>query len=142
MRKFANEWAIVDVIDPDVHTAATYLSAEIDFSEWLELVAIVMAGTLGTNATVDAAFHTSATAGGSYAAVSGKAITQLTEAGTDSDKQAIIHLRPDEVGGKRYVKLSAAIGTATSDFGAIILGKPRYAPGTDQDDASVDEVVY
>jgi hypothetical protein len=138
--RFYEDWAIVATIDPDAYAAAETLSDEIDMADYHEICAVVMAGALGSSATLDAAFHGSTTSGGSYAAISGKSITQLTQAGTDDDKQAVIHLRSDEQ-TKRYVKLSMTIGTATSDCGAIVFGRPRYSPATDVDLSSVDEVV-
>ena len=137
------EWAVIGVIDPDAYTAAEQLTAAIDMSKWEDIMAVVMAGDLGTNATVDAKLTASATSGGSYADITGKAITQLTEAGTDSNKQALIHLRGDEMpAGKYFVKLSMTVGTATSDAGAIVLGRPRTVkPAYANDLASVDEIV-
>jgi hypothetical protein len=140
MQKFSDEWAIVATIDPDAGTAGTYLSDEIDMSKYTQLAAIVMAGTLGASATIDATFQSAPTAGGTYADISGKAITQLTKAGSDDGKQAVVSLRGDE-GGDRYVKLELVVGTATSDCGAIVLGRVRYGPATDYDLSTVDEVV-
>lgn len=136
------EYSVVGIIDPDAYTAGEQLTAAIDMSKWADIMAIVMAGDLGTNATLDGAFKASATSGGTYAAITAKAITQLTEAGTDSNKQAIIHLRGDEMpAGKTWVKLSMTVGTATSDAGAIVLGRPFVKPATLSDLAAVDEVV-
>ncbi len=142
--KLSEYVAVVGVVDPDANTAAEYLTAAIDMSKWESILAIVMAGDLGTNATVDAAFKASATSGGTYAAISGKAITQLTQAGTDkSNTQALIHLRAAEMpAGKPWVKLSMTVGTATSDSGAIVLGKAaHYLPSSDNDIAAVTEIV-
>lgn len=139
----SEQQAVVGIIDPDVYTANTYLTAAIDMAKFESIQAIVMAGTLGTSATVDAKLTASATSSGSYSDITGKAITQLTEAGTDSDKQAIINLRAEELTeGLRYVKLSLTVATATSDAGAIVLGaNPRYGPASDSDLTSVDEIV-
>lgn len=135
--------AVVATIDPDVYTAAEYLSDAIDMNDFESIQAIVMAGTLGSSATLDAKLTASATSGGSYADITGKAITQLTQAGSDDDKQAIINLRAEELTeGLRFVKLSMTVGTATSDAGAIVLGaNARNNPASDNDLASVDEIV-
>ncbi len=134
--------AVVATIDPDVYTANAYDSDYVDMSKFESLQAIVMAGTLGTNATLDFKLQ-SATAATGGADISGKSITQLTEAGSDSDKQAVINLRAEELTeGHRYVKAVMTVGTATSDAGAIILGfNPKNAPASDNDLASVDEIV-
>jgi len=135
--------AVVGVIDPDVSTAATYLTAAIDMSLWQSIQAIVLVGTLGSSATIDAKLTQATASGGAYKDVTGKGIVQLTDAGSDSDKQAIINCRAEELdvaNDYRYLKLSVTVGTATSDMGAIVMGTDaRYQPGTDL--TSVDEVV-
>lgn len=138
--------AIVGVIDPDAYTQATYTTDYIDMSKWESVMAVVMAGDLGSSATIDAKIIEYTTDGGAGTHdITGKAITQLTQAGTDSNKQAIINVRREDLdidGGYRYVKLSVTVGTATSDMGAIVLGVvPRRAPASDNDLSSVDEIV-
>lgn len=136
--------AVVASIDPDAYTANTYLSGWVDMSEYRSIMAIVSAGTLGTDATVDAKLRQAKTAaGGSAEDITGKAITQLTQAGTDSDKQAIINLRDYELDvneGFTHVALSITVATATSDVGGLILGfNARYQPPAHA--ATVDEVI-
>jgi hypothetical protein len=138
----SEQWAVVGVIDPDANTAAAYDSDEVDMSLWSRLVAVVQAGTLGSSATLDFKLQDSTSSGGSFSDISGKAITQLTQAGTDADKQAIINLRFDELQEDgRYVKAVMTVGTATSDCSAILMGLPRYYPASDNDISSVDEIV-
>jgi hypothetical protein len=138
----SEQWAVVGVVDPDANTAAAYDTDEIDMSLWHRLVAIVQAGTLGSSATLDWKLQDASSSGGSFSDITGKAITQLTQAGTDADKQAIINLRFDEMNTDgRYVKGVMTVGTATSDCSAIILGMPRFAPASDNDISSVDEIV-
>jgi len=138
--------AIVATIDPDVTTASTVLSDAIDMSKFESIMAIVMAGTLGSSATLDASVTQATTAGGTYKAISGKAITQMTQAGTDqSDDQAIINVRAEELdvdNGYRFVKLSMTVAAATSDAGGIVLGFNAVVnPASDNDLASVGEIV-
>jgi len=142
--KPSDRCAVLGVIDPDVYTAAAYSTGWVDMSLFESLMLIVFAGTLGTNATVNAKLEQATSAAGAGVKdITGKAITALTEAGTDSDKQAVINLRSEELdvnGGFRYVRGTVTIGTATSDMGAVLLGlDPRYAPPTDA--ATVDEIV-
>lgn len=134
---------VLAVIDPDAYTAATYTSGWVDMSLWESLQAIVFAGTLGSGATLDAKLEQATSAAGAGAKdITGKAITQLTQAGTDSDKQAVINCQSEDLdveGGFRYVRLSMTVGNATSDAGGVVLGMdPRYAP---TDASTVDEVV-
>lgn len=137
--------ALLAAIDPDVTTASTVNSGWVDASKFHTLMAVVMAGTLGTSATVDAKLEQATSAAGAGAKdISGAAITQLTEAGTDSDKQALINLRTDELdvdGGFSFVRLSITVGTATSDAAGLLWGfDPRFGPASDFDAATVAEI--
>lgn len=138
--------AVVGVIDPDANAAATYTSAWVDMSKYSELLAIVMAGDLGSSATLDAKLEQATDGSGTGAKdITGKEITQLTQAGTDSNKQALINLAADELdvaNGFDFARLSMTVATATSDCGAVVLGfRPRYGQASDNDLASVDEIV-
>lgn len=142
--KASERVAIVGVIDPDANTAGTLLTAAIDMSKWGRVLFIVQSGDLGTNGTLDFSITESATSGGSYAAMSpAKAITQLTEAGTDSNKQVLLEVRADELtDGKRFIKGNFVTATATGDSSAVALGfDPRYTPLTSDDLSTVDEIV-
>ena len=134
---------LIGVIDPDANTAATYLTGAIDMAAFESCMAVVFAGDLGTNATIDAKLTQATTSGGTYKDVTGKAITQLTQAGTDDNKQAVINCRADELdvaNGYRYVKLSMTTAVATSDSAAALFGiDARYSPPTDS--TTVDEIV-
>lgn len=141
----AESVAVIGTVDPDAYGTGATTSDIIDMSYWEEIMVVVMVGTLGTNATVDAVVAGSASSNmASSATITGKSITQLTDAGTDSDKQAIIRVTAEEVAaqGYRYVQLTMTVGTATSDAGAIILGSSCvYEPVAAYDLASVDEVI-
>lgn len=137
--------AICGIIDPDVYTAAAYTSSIIDMQDFREVMFVVMAGTLGTSATLDCLVKGSTASNmASPANLTGKAITQLTEAGTDSDKQAVIRVTAEEVAaqGYRYVQATMTVATATSDAGLIVIGFPaHYSDAADVDLAAVDEIV-
>lgn len=138
--------AVVGVIDPDATSASTVTSGWISAADFHNFLAIVQAGTLGTSATVDAKLEQATDSSGTGAKdVTDKAITQLTQAGTDSDKQALINLKPEELDADNdfsHFRLSVTVATATSDVGAVVLGiGPVYGPANDHDLASVDEIV-
>ena len=144
--------AIVATIDPDANAPGVYYSDFVDMGDWHALLAEICVGTLGTNGTVDAALLQSTdSAGTSEKAITGKSITQLTQAGSDADKQALINLRPEELdvsGSFRWVRLrittdeTASPSAAVNDFGATLWGFwPRNGVASDQDLASVDEIV-
>lgn len=136
--------AIVGVIDPDAYGASTVTTGWIAAKDFLTYLAVVSAGTLGSSATLDAKLEKATDSSGTGAAdISGKAITQLTQAGTDSDKVALINLKQAELGdGFTHFRLSMTIGTAASDAGGYVLGfDPAYGPASDYDAAAVDEIV-
>lgn len=136
---------VVACIDPDAYAAGAVNSDVIDMADFDQVMFIVMAGTLGASATLDFAVYGDTASGGSFAtAITGKSITQLTQAGSDDDKQAIVVITAEEVAaqGLRYLRATMTVATATSDAGMIALGgHPRYHPASDYDLASVDEIV-
>lgn len=135
---------IVGVIDPDANAAGALSTAWVSMSSFQNVMAIVMAGTLGSSGTLDAKLEQATDGSGTGVKdITGKAITQLTQAGTDSDKQAVINCRADELdvaNGFDYVRLTMTTAVATSDSAALLLGlDQRYEPTADL--ASVDEIV-
>jgi len=135
---------VMGVIDPDVTVASTVATGWIAAEEYANFMSVVMGGTLGASATLDAKLEQATSSGGAGAKdITGKLITQLTQAGTDSDKQAIINLRPDELDTANdftHFRLSVTVAVATSDVAAIVFGfDARYEPETDA--TSVDEIV-
>lgn len=138
--------ALVGVIDPDATAAGTVTSGWIAAKDFYNFMAVVYAGTLGTSATIDAKLEQATDSSGTGAKdITGKAITQLTQAGSDSDKQAIINLRHGEmdIGNDfDYFRLSITVGTATSDVGGAVYGvDPSYGPASKSDLSTVDEIV-
>ena len=137
---------VVGNIDPDAYAAGTVTTGWIAAKDFQSFVAIVQAGDLGASATLDALLQQASDGSGTGAkAITGKAITQLTQAGTDSNKQVLINLTQGDLdfnNGFRFVRLSVTLGTAGADFGAVVLGlNPRYGDATSGDAATVDEAV-
>lgn len=139
--------AVVANIDPDAYGASTVTSGWVSVKDFLQFMAVVQAGTLGSSATLDAKIEQATDSSGTSAKdLSGAAITQLTQAGTDdSDKQAVITFDGDDLdvdNGFDFVRVSMTIGTASSDAGAVLLGVcPRYAPASNTDASTVAEIV-
>lgn len=136
--------AVLACIDPDAYTANTYTTGWVALAEWDSVLAIVMAGDLGSSATLDAKLTAATDSSGTGPVdVTGAAITQLTQAGTDSNKQALINLRTDSLAGQGFthIQLSMTVATATSDAGALLMGfGPKYAPASNSDAATVDSI--
>lgn len=138
--------AVAGVIDPDANAAAAYSTAWIDMGDFEDIMAIVMAGALGTSATLNAKLEQAQNSSGTGVKdITGKAITALTDAGSDSDKQAVIECSAEELdvtNGFTHARLTMTVAVATSDCAAIVIGhKSRYKPARDHDLASVDEIV-
>lgn len=137
--------AIVGVIDPDAYTNAAYQTAFAPVSKFRRFQAIIMAGTLGSSATIDAKLQRATDASGTSAEdITGASITQLTQAGTDSDKQSIINYDTagEEGNAKNFIGLVVTVGVAASDMGALLLGfDPMQGPASDNDLTSVDQIV-
>ncbi|MGL5447893.1 MAG: hypothetical protein ACRDBL_11345 [Rhabdaerophilum sp.] len=138
--------AVLANIDPDAYAAGAVSSGWVDMAKFGAIMAIVQAGDLGTSATLDGKLEQATSGAGAGAKdIPGKAITQLTQAGTDSNKQSLINLFADEIdinNGFTHVRLTMTVGTATSDAGGIVLGlDPRKDVASASDAASVDQIV-
>ena len=143
----SDRMAVAGIIDPDVTAASTVTTGWIDMAVFNEIMATVMVGTLGASATIDAKLEQASDSSGTGAKdITGLAITQMTQAGTDqSDDQAIINCWAEDLdidNDFTHARLSITVGTATSDVGALVLGAcARYGPASDNDLASVGEIV-
>ncbi len=139
---------IVGVIDPDAYAASTVASDWVDMGKFPLVLAILAVGSMGASSTVDAKLEQATDSGGTGVKdITGKAITQLTQASTDNDKQALINVRAEELDLSpvipfAFVRLSVTSAVASVDYGAVVLGgQSRHAPASDNDLASVDEIV-
>jgi len=138
--------AVIAIIDPDAQVAGASTSNWANIENWQAVVAVLAAGTLGTAATVDFKLQQATDASGTGAKdITGASITQLTQAGTDSYKQAIINLNPEKLdvaNGFTFVAMVLTVATATSDTCVMMFGlNPAYGPASDNNIASVDEIV-
>lgn len=135
--------ALVGVIDPDAYTANTYTTGYISLALFRRFMAVVYAGTIGSSGTVTAKIVSYTDSAGNGAAdVTGAAITALTQAGSDSDKQAIINLDTQALAGagKTHIRLSVTVDQ-TTDFSAAVYGfDPLYRPASDNDLTTVDSI--
>ena len=143
-RGLREQLSVVSCIDPDAYTAATYNGDVIDMQDFRRVIFILQAGDLGSSATLDYQVEGSAVVGLTSSGTVGTAATQLTQAGTDSNKQVIIEVTAEQVAalGYRYIRDEMIVGTATSDCGSIALGQlAHYSPASEYDLASVDEIL-
>ena len=97
-------------------------------------------------ATLDAKLQQAQDASGTGAKdLTGKAISQLTQAASGSARQALINVRPEDLdvtNGFAYVRLTVTVGVAASLTAAQLLGvNPRFAPGDASNQAAVAQIV-
>ncbi|MEM7619772.1 MAG: hypothetical protein AAF228_04810 [Pseudomonadota bacterium] len=143
----SNRVALLDAIDPDANLAGTYVTSWISAKDFANFKAIILTGVIGTNGTLDVRLRQATDSSGTGAKdITNKAITQLTQTGdNDSDKQAIINCRSDELdiaNGFDYIQLTMDVGTETSDTCALLLGfDARYGIASDYNASSVAEIV-
>lgn len=122
---FRSHHKVVQALKADNYTAATHTSSEIDTAGFAEAVIIFDAGTMGASGTVDVTVRDTDTAGGSYAAVTGAAFTQVVTANEATVYVGRIRLNSATAGTtdkcNRYIKIQAIVGTAACDLGVTVL---------------------
>lgn len=141
--------AVVAKVDPDANAVGAVTSDWADAGKFEAMLAVVSVGAIAATQTLDAKLQQATDASGTGAKdISGKAITQL--GGSDDDKQAVINVRASELdmdNGYRYVALvmtgaDSASPDGTIDYDGVLLGfYPRFGPASDNDLASVAEIV-
>jgi hypothetical protein len=139
-------FAVLATIDPASLAVGTVTTGWISVANFHALVASIETGALGTSATLDAKLQQALDSSGTSAKdITGKAITQLTQAGGGSAKQVLINVKPEEldtVNGFGFVRLSITVGVAASLAGAQVLGvNPRYATADAFNQAAVAQIV-
>lgn len=143
MEFMSQQNAIVAAIDPDAYGAATYTTDSIDMDVFPQCMFVVMVGDMEQGSTVNFTVYRSTDDDTFVVMVPTKVITQLTQAGSDDDKQVVVHVDAAELGdGYRYCRGSLVVGEAASDAAVVAIADHcRYKPATDYDLSSVDEIV-
>ncbi|WP_050629345.1 hypothetical protein [Bradyrhizobium viridifuturi] len=137
--------SVVDSINPQ-SAAAVVTTGWIDAGKFHNYMAVISVGALGAAATVDAKIQQATSVAGAGAKdIVGKAITQLTKAGADDNKQVLVNLKQEDLdinNGFGFFQVSVTPAVAASLVGCSVLGfDARYGFATDNDAATVDEVV-
>jgi hypothetical protein len=144
--KGSEQLSVLATLDPSNQAAGAANSAWVPLASHLCLLALVQTGALGTGATVDAKLQQAVDASGTGAKdVSGKTITQLTQAASGANRQALINLRAEELdvnNGFAYVRLVVTVAVAAANTSAQLLGvNPRLASAEVANQAAVAQVV-
>ena len=136
--------AVVATVDPEASSVGAASSDYIDMQDFESIIAIVSLGIMVSSGTLDFKLQqaTSSTGAG-VKDITSASITQMTSA--DNDEQAIVGLRAtalDVANDFQFVKGVLTFGTAGGDSSVVILaGNPKVGPASDNDLASVGEIV-
>ncbi len=123
----------LDQLPPEDFGPGTNNGAWVSLRDYHRAVALLHVGVITATGTVDFSLEQAQDAAGTGAkAITGKAITQLTQAGGDGDQIVAIELRTEELdvnGGFEYVRAVLVTGTAAALVSNILLGiVPRFPP--------------
>ena len=137
--------AMFGMIDADNYAAATYTSDYGDASVVDRFVATIAVGDMAATATVDAKLvQATDSSGTGKKDITGAAITQLTQAGSDDNKQAKIEVRSEQLdinNGFDHVAVEVTVAAAAVDLAAWLEGLVYSTPASSVDLASVAEIV-
>ncbi len=119
---------LLGVIDPDALTAAAHSTGWVDMGLVHNLLALIAIGDLGAAATVDAKLEQATNGSGAGVKdITGKAITQLTDADSpaDANSQQAINLSAEELDVDNdftHARLTITVAVATSDGAGFLFG--------------------
>jgi len=132
--------AIVGTVDPAARAAATGVTDTVDLKYWRRATFYLLTGTLTPTGTLDFKVQGCATTNGTFADLTGYAMTQMLAA-ANSSSQAIIEIKAESA-AYRYIRGYWTVGTSTCAFAVLILGGvARYKPISGFDLSSVAEIV-
>ena len=132
---------------PSQSASAVQSSGWVDASLFEWLVATINVGTISASGTVNAKLQQATSSGGAGAKdVANSAITALTQAGSNSNEEAWIEVKADQLDGEhgfRYVQLSITPAVAAAVIGGELYGfDPKIAqPGGEAFATTVAQIV-
>jgi hypothetical protein len=97
-------------INPQVVSVGAFSGSSVDCSGFSRAMIIVNVGDISTGGGIDAEIKESATAGGTYTAITGATMTELTD--TTGDNKCVIFDVPVNA-DKRFIAVHGTAGTAT-----------------------------
>ena len=116
-----------------VSNGAEAFTSYVSLANYHRAVIVIHTGVMASGSTLDAVVHQATDTSGTSAKhlTASKAITQLTQAGSDSNKDVAIEVRTEELdvaGGFDCIALGYTVGTAATLLSIEIYGLvPRYA---------------
>jgi hypothetical protein len=136
---------VIGVVSPASTGAGATTIGPFAIATFLEMQAILIVGVMSAGSTVDLKAQGAPAVGGAYTDLASKAITQMTQAGGDSNKQSTVSVSKLEIPSTvTHVKFILTVGTAASILGLTVVGRKSHTDDTDigtLDLASVKSVV-
>lgn len=142
--KISESLAVVGTIDPATVANTEVFTDVVDLGAMRQAMAVALIGNVPAE-TVDFKCYSCDSDGNNAAAITGRAATQLAAHASNNDnKQLVINVRDGDLvaSGKQHVKFGLVTGGATGGpCAVVVLGAPRQGLATDNDLASVAEIV-
>lgn len=133
--RFSETAALLYNLAPiSVTNGSEVFTSYVSLANYHRAAIVIHTGVMQSSGTIDAVVHQATDTSGTSAKhlTSSKAITQLTQAGSDSNKDVVIEVRTEELdvaNGFDCIALGYTVGTAASIMSIEIYGLvPRFAP--------------
>lgn len=132
--RLTEQYQLAAVEFPDSMNPATLNGAWLDMADFHRAFFGLLVGDIVATGTVDFLLQQATSAAGAgVKAIAGKAITQLTQAGGDSDDACGIELRMEELdvtGRFSFVRWQLTVGVAAAEVAVFVLKgePPRFKP--------------
>jgi hypothetical protein len=145
-QKLSEGITICDVFAPISQGAGTVTTPNwIAVGTFDRFMALIEAGVMQASSTIDAKIRQATSSGGAGAKdVTGKAITQVTQAGSGSGTVSVINFSGgdlDSANGFNYVQVSITVGAAATLLAAKLLALPSYEPADQFNATAVTQIV-
>lgn len=132
-QRFSEQHYPLAVEHADSGGAATTYTAYVSLKNYHRAVAVIDVGDMAGGSTADFSMVQASDATGTgVKAITGKAATQLTQAGGDGNEIICIELRTEELdsaNGFEHVAIKTIIAAAATEYSAILYGcVPAYMP--------------
>ena len=131
--RFSEVWYPLAIENADSYGIATVNSAYVSLANYHRALLVINVGDMQATATLDVGIQQATnTAGAGVKAISGKTITQLTQAGGDGNDLVCIELRTEELdvtGGFDCIRFYVTVAAAAVELSAVLYGGvPRFQP--------------
>ena len=142
MQKLTEEIAVIGTIDPQTLADTEVWSDIIDMSKYWDVMAVALLGNMNdSTGTLVFRAVTCDSAGNNAAALK----TASTLAVVADNKQVVIEVSNEDLAGggnnaNRYIKFGMISGSTGGPAGAIVLGRSKNGPASDDDLSTVAEI--